>query len=456
MGIYAQSIHGEEEHEAQCPIEGPERAAILRELDSILHSTYFRSSERSKQFLSYVVQHALTGNHERLKERTIGADLFDRPAGYSTGDDPIVRVQAGEVRRRLGQFYQSEGVHSPIHIELHLGSYTPEFNWIQDLQKPAEPHLAPLPELHRQTEVLPEISLPKVPSQEVITIRRVEKSRPLIWASPILGLVLVLAYFLIGADQATAPQSALKQFWAPVFNNSTPVLICLANPPTYRPSPGLYRKYAKNPAAYSTEFARLSQPPPFQPSDKMEWGDMVEYPDFGVAKGDVYAAIRLSTVLATMGKESQVRIGTNYSFEDLRNSPAVVVGAFNNRWTMMMTANLHFAFAEMNGNATILERGGAGRTWSAKTDSNHVVTEDFGVVTRLMNSSTGQFVVILAGIKANGTQAAGEFVSSSGGLEQALRAAPAEWKTKNMQFVLQTTVTDSVNGPPRLVAEYTW
>jgi hypothetical protein len=73
-----------------------------------------------------------------------------------------------------------------------------------------------------------------------------------------------------------------------------------------------------------------------------------------------------------------------------------------------------------------------------------------------MNSSTGQFVVILAGIKANGTQAAGEFVSSSGGLEQALRAAPAEWKTKNMQFVLQTTVTDSVNGPPRLVAEYTW
>jgi hypothetical protein len=456
MGPSTRPIGGVQVHGTSSPIEGSERAIILAELDSILNSPFFRTSERCKQFLSYVVHHRLKGNHDRLKERTIGADLFDRPAGYSTGDDPIVRVQAGEVRKRLGQYYQADGGILPVHIELHTGTYAPEFIWPQKAPEPMERPSDPQPGLHLQTEVPAEISQATAPSLEVNPIRRVGKYRRLLWASPILGLAIALAYFLIGAHQPKVPQSALKQFWSPVFNTSGPVLICLANPPTYRPSPDLYRKHARNPAAFSTEFERLSQPPPLQPNDKLEWRDMIEYPDYGVAKGDVYAAVRLSTLLTNLGKESQIRIGTNYSFEDLRGSPAIVVGAFNNRWTMLLTSNLHFAFDEVNGKAVIQEHGGTGRVWTAKSGKNYVVTEDYGVVTRLINSNTGQFVVIVGGIKANGTQAAGEFVSSPDGLEDALRTGPPDWKKKNMQFVVQTTVTDSVNGPPQMVAEYAW
>src|ERR1700691_422553 len=94
-------------HQGAPPPDGPQKEAILRELESILSSPFFRTSNRSKQFLSYVVQHTVDGSQEPLKERTIGAKLFQRPAGYSTGDDPVVRVQAGEVRRRLGKYYQS-------------------------------------------------------------------------------------------------------------------------------------------------------------------------------------------------------------------------------------------------------------------------------------------------------------------------------------------------------------
>ena len=72
--------------------------------------------------------------------------------------------------------------------------------------------------------------------------------------------------------------------------------------------------------------SRLTQPSPLQPQDKLVWGDMVEYADYGVAAGDAYAAVRLSALLGRMGKESQVRIGSHYSFADLRNSPAIVVG----------------------------------------------------------------------------------------------------------------------------------
>jgi hypothetical protein len=86
-------------------LDAVDKSAVLQELENILASPSFRNSGRSKQFLSYVIQHKLDGHDDSLKERSIGADLFHRPADYATGDDPVVRVQAGEVRRRLEQYY---------------------------------------------------------------------------------------------------------------------------------------------------------------------------------------------------------------------------------------------------------------------------------------------------------------------------------------------------------------
>src|SRR5450631_1781743 len=94
MGLTSNQIgHIEVDGESR-KFDDLERAAVLGELDAILNSSIFQTSKRGQQFLSYVVRHRLDGNHERLKERTIGVDLFQRPVGYATGDDPVVRVQA--------------------------------------------------------------------------------------------------------------------------------------------------------------------------------------------------------------------------------------------------------------------------------------------------------------------------------------------------------------------------
>jgi hypothetical protein len=276
------------------------------------------------------------------------------------------------------------------------------------------------------------------------------------WIVPIVCLALLLVGLALLLHGSGAKGSAVSQFWSPVLATSEPVLICLAKPTVYLPSASLLQRYSKDPGAFTTELQRLTQRAPLHAQDKLVWGDMVAYDDYGVAAGDVYAAVKLSALLGRMGKESQVRIGSQYSFADLRNSPAVVVGAFNNRWTMQMTSNLHFAFVEEAGEPMIREQGPGGRAWHAKFGPHGEVLEDFGIVTRLLNSKTGQFVVSTAGTLATGTQAAGEFVSSSGYLEEALRTAPSDWAKKNLQFVIQTTVTDSVPGPPQVVAIYTW
>src|SRR5450631_2869413 len=116
-------------HQTETSLADAQKATIRHELQSILDSRPFRNSARSKQFLSYVVEHKLEGREESLKERTIGTEIFQRKAGYATGDDPVVRVQAGEVRRRLEQYHHTQPSASPVRIELPLGSYSPEFHW---------------------------------------------------------------------------------------------------------------------------------------------------------------------------------------------------------------------------------------------------------------------------------------------------------------------------------------
>lgn len=438
-----------------------EKTSVLRELDAILNSPVFHLSKRCQQFLSYVVHHRLERNRERLKERTIGVDLFQRPAGYATGDDPVVRVQAGEVRRRLDQYYQTTPNNSPVRIELHVGTYTPEFKWAHSAPHSEQsPPPQPVPELQETPQRMghgqesTEVASPPLAE----TKRAFGKHKPLLWALSAVGLAMLAGLVLIGATiyRARAHQSVFQKFWSPALSSTEPVLICLAKPSVYRPSVKLYQRHSKTPEKFMGQFERLSQRPDLQPDDKLTWSDMVEYPDYGLAGGDVNAAIRLSVLLSQIGKKNQVRMGDNYSFEDLRSSPAIIIGAFNNRWTMQMTSNLHFAFVDEGDQSLIREQGPSGRRWYSKTDSNEKAGEDYALVTRLLNSRTGQFVLIVAGIKSYGTQAAAEFLSSPEYLQSALQTASPDWERKNMQILLQTPVTDGLPGSPQVVATYVW
>jgi hypothetical protein len=415
------------------------RKLVLAELEAVLASPTFRSAARCKQFLEFVVQHELNGHHESLKERTIGTEVFHRPAGYATGDDPVVRVQAGEVRRRLEHHYQAAPNDSPVRIELPVGSYAPVFQWRPPTtENPAADSAAVKP--HSTKGIGP-------------------RARVRIWFVAAAALVLIAmgAVVAVRMDRAVRQKTAVDRFWAPVFASQQPVLICLAKPVVYRPTQSLYQRYAHaHPGTFGNESQRTSEPLPLHENDQISWGDMYLASDFGVALGDAYAAVDLSGLLGRIAKPSQVRIGANYSFEDLRNSPAVIVGAFNNKWTMQLMSNLHFGFVEDHEDFSIRELPPGDRVWRTHFNRQGQTTDDFAIVARLLNSKTGQFTVTVAGIGGAGTQAAGEFVSSAQSLEEALRSAPVGWQTKNLEFVLETSITESVPGPAHVVASYYW
>jgi hypothetical protein len=110
------------------------KQAILFELEKVLRSQAFRSSERSRQFLAYVVRSSLAGQTDNLKERSIGVEVYHRKSNYATGEDPVVRISAGEVRKRLDQYYVSAPADTTLRIEIPRGSYAPEFHWTSRAQ----------------------------------------------------------------------------------------------------------------------------------------------------------------------------------------------------------------------------------------------------------------------------------------------------------------------------------
>src|SRR5579859_3185268 len=105
----------------------PDQVAIIRShLREVLASPAFEGGTRARQFLELVVEHALAGRYDELRERMIGAEMFGRPINYDTANDAVVRVKATEVRKKLTQYYQSrKDDSSPVRITLPSGSYVP-------------------------------------------------------------------------------------------------------------------------------------------------------------------------------------------------------------------------------------------------------------------------------------------------------------------------------------------
>src|ERR1700759_4116648 len=105
---------GTQSAEGGGPSRPVDRAAVQAELERVLSDPHFSSSKRYPSFLRFVVSHALTGHTDLLKERVLGLEVFGRPANYDTTTDPIVRVTAAEIRKRLGAYFPEAGADGRI------------------------------------------------------------------------------------------------------------------------------------------------------------------------------------------------------------------------------------------------------------------------------------------------------------------------------------------------------
>jgi hypothetical protein len=233
------------------------------------------------------------------------------------------------------------------------------------------------------------------------------------------------------------------------------VLICLGNPVVYQPSLALFDRYAaKHPGAFATRVERRNRVLPLDPQETIHWSEMEAIPNSGPAIGGVRAAMNIGALFGWRNVPFSVRFGNEASFPDLRESPAVIIGALNSGWMMQMSADLHFSMQESQGQLLIREAGPSVRTW--RYHSTPTGSTDYALVTRQMIGPTGQFTIKVEGIGDGGTQAGSEVITDSENLRSALQSFPPDWAAKSIQLVISTDITDGKPGPPRVLATYVW
>ena len=125
----------------------PTPEAIRQQLEWILASATFANAPSQTAMLRYVVELSLAGEADRLKEYTLGVEVFGRGADFDPRQDTIVRVQGRRLRDRLDDYYRQEGVGDPVVISLPKGHYVPAFHCrnVQDIPVSATAEVAPPP-----------------------------------------------------------------------------------------------------------------------------------------------------------------------------------------------------------------------------------------------------------------------------------------------------------------------
>jgi hypothetical protein len=403
--------------DAWTPSSVEDKAAVVEQLERLLQNTHFHKSKRFPVFLKFVVTEALAGRAESLKERTLGIEVFGKDPNYDTTEDPIVRVTAGEIRKRIAQYYQEPGHEHEIRVLLPSGSYAPQFCFPEDAKaiNPKEPGL-PVQAL-----------LPK----PVFGIAR----RAFSWGK-VMAVIAALAV-AIGAGlawQALHP-TAIEQFWAPFVKSPDPVLFCIADQSQYST---ITLRDAANPQRQTTL------------NDRM----------ITVIIDDVNPLVDIASLLHTYGRSYRVQGETATTLSDLRRSPSIFIGAYDNSWTLRLTAPLRFHFAN-NPEMTrfwIEDRNKPTKQdWVLERSHQDTGTyKDYAIVARLLDPNTDRFVVVAAGIARGGTVAAGEFLVDARHLDELALKATKDWSRKNLEIVLETQVIDGRSGPPRIDEVYSW
>jgi hypothetical protein len=436
---------------------GDEEKAIREQLDRILSSHFFSHSKRFPNLLRYVVEETLKGDGESLKERTLGVKVFGREADYETGTDPIVRVAAAEVRKRLAQYY-SEPLHrDELRVLLPSGSYAPKFLWqtiavqVPDFELKTS---TPVPESgSSETEIEralePEIktdqleaSRSNAPNQEELHTRADAQWRP-----RVQDCALILAAACIVSSLLTLSgvrlferihDSALMFFWGPFLSSADPVLMCVAD---QIQNSGISLRDASDPSR--SRWLNFT------------WKDNA----FATtALDDVNVVVKLSSVLQMNQKPFTVKGAGSTNLADLRAGPDIFVGGFDNVWTLRMTNRLRFRFAndaELRMFRIIDSANPTKPGWV--TDLAQVGSSgsymDYAIVARFMDDVTGRPVIITAGIGRCASLAAGQFLTDPRNLKMIEQAAGGK---RNMEIVLSNQVIDGQPGSPKIEASYFW
>lgn len=401
------------------PDTDQERAEVRAHLREILASPVFLNSKRYAAVLKYVVDQTLEGSGDRLKERTIGIEVFQRTPDYDTSTDHAVRSAVAEVRKRLAQYYQ-QAPRSQLKIDVLPGSYMPQFRRV---------------EKHLPVAAAAAHSVSEPVERGAASPFATSRARfHFAWLAVVCLLLLAFAgtswMFLRSHD-------TYDRFWNPILSSRSPILLCIGNVEGGRRSPDVTP--VQNPT--------------------MTLSDFHNSPSETVNVYDAFTLAKFAGLIQASGQHFKFASQSDATFTDLQNGPTILVGLLNNSWTERLVSKLRFTVDQPTPNSvTIRDRNNPQNSdWSINYSTPYLdVTRDYALVLRMVDPKTEQMVVVAAGITVFGTSAAADFLTSRREMKKLAAIAPPGWENKNMEIVLSTDVIRGRSGPATVVAAQFW
>ncbi len=432
--------------EAWHPQNKHDSDAILRELEAILASPHFCNSKRYPTLLRYVVEHTLAGKLDLLKERTLGVEVFDRPPTYDTNTDTVVRYTAGEVRKRLLLYYSEHESSSGIRISLPAGSYVPEFlhgSAEQDGHLLGADHSSSVTAEFNETEhdaypgaeahppafvaldsAEAERLIPK-PGVAVAGTQSKLKRTPWIFVAALV--VAAIAGGMWWHYRAAQPQSVLDAFWAPVLRDQRTVIVCTG----------------------SSVFA------PQNYSGVQTAGRDIDYTFVSMQIASAIAQV--SSAMQSVGAATELTSAATTALPDLREHSVALLGGYNNQWTLRFVEPLRFHFVQNQGtDEIIVDRQQPGIHWQRDSTLPYSSADDYALVARFRDATIDGWVMVLAGLGRNGTEAAAQFATNPHYLQLLKDRTGGDFANRNIEVVLKVSVIEGKTGAPTIVAVHSW
>jgi len=413
------------------------------ELRRILESKHFASAPKKTRFLEFVSEQTFLGNGDKLNEYLIGVEVYDRGTEFNPQKDPIVRVQAHEIRRVLKKYYEEDGKDSLIRIDLPSGHYVPVFR--------------------RSTAEEADDSRPV--TNLAIAIPQGRNRLHTALTVTLAAICLALAFLLVadwrekaapfGSAVASLPEG-LQWFWRPFLPPAQPPLIVVPNHPLLR-------------AAHDGDSAQtLAAGHEIPKADLPEFRDTIHFhelkrflfvpslTDF-TSVGETMGLVSLCQMFSNVGQRYRVQQSRLVNFEEIKGDNAILLGG-NQAWSGRVFLNVegfHFQSGVIYNRSP---RPGEQAVYKPEFDPvTNQLRRDYALVLMLPNERRENRVLLIYGIYTQGSQAAIEYLTNPERmteLRKNLMDLSPDHKTvpPYFQALLTTTVENAVPGNASLVA----
>jgi len=400
-------------------------------LKEVIEGAAFKASQRSGQFLKYIVDRAITGHFEALKERVIGIELFGRSPTYDTGEDAIVRVTASDVRKRLLQHYGKDGATSEFRISLPLGAYVPEIARRTHSSANGHSHL-------NRTEVEPD-QVAEMPSPGLLTSSvhapvhavAVESSRSgagariplLVFIAAFCTLALIVSALIVWNRYSlveVVPRSS--HLWSAFFRSPHSTQI-ITSDPNIAEIDGLTggqlsvsdyanHNYVPDPGKLTPEISNLCR--------NILRGDKA-------AAVDLPIAVYIGQMALASSRDVSVHAARSIQIQDLASEDNFVFlgSPRSNPWSALFSDQLDFRFVFDPKAKTEFIHNERPRPQEASayvpTAPGWETGRSFATVALVKNPDQAGQVLLVAGETGEGTAAAGRFITDSPRMNVTLR-----------------------------------